>query len=99
MSKKPKTLIKSSVRDSIRKLVSEAEEVFQKGNEERSKRYVGMAMELVKKHRIRLPDNLRNSFCRKCHIIWVPGKTVRITYDSKNDCLRAKCRCSYSKRI
>jgi RNase P subunit RPR2 len=99
MSKKPKTLLKSSVRESIRKLVLEATDVFRSGDEERSKRYVEMAMDLVKKHRMRLPADLRNSFCRKCHIIWFPGKTVTIYFDSKNNCLRARCRCGHSKRI
>ncbi|HID72408.1 TPA: hypothetical protein EYP38_00585 [Candidatus Micrarchaeota archaeon] len=99
MSKKPKKIIKSSVRDSIKKLISEATKAYKAGNETRSKRYVKMAMDLVKKHKTRLPAELRNSFCRKCHLIWLPARTVTVTFDKKHSCLRVKCRCGHSKRL
>jgi|GEM_PF-2201331 len=99
MSKKPKKIIKSSVRDSIKKLISEATKAFRAGKKDRSKRYVEMAMELVKKHKTRVPAELRNSFCRKCHLVWLPGKTVKISFDKKANCLRVKCTCGHSKRL
>jgi len=99
MSKKPKKIIKSSVRDSIKKLVSEAAAAFRSGKKDRSKRYVEMAMELVKKHKTKLPAELRNSFCRKCAVVWIPGKTVTLSFDKKNNCLRARCVCGHSKRL
>ncbi len=99
MSKKPKKIIKTSVRDSIVKLISEATKAYRAGNEERSKRYVQMAMDLVKKHKVRVPAELKNSFCRKCHLVWIPAKTVKIAFDKKHNCLRATCRCGHSKRL
>ncbi len=95
-----KKVIKASVRSSLEKLLSLATKSYEAGKEERSSRYVKMAMDLLKKHKIKLPKELKNSFCRKCMAIWIPGKTVIVAYDRKTDCLRVKCNlCGYSKRL
>lgn len=99
MDNKRKRVIKSSVRSSIAKLVAEAQKAFREGKEERSARYIQMALDLVKKHKVRLPKELCNSFCRKCHVVWIPGKTVKVSYDKKTHCLRVRCRCGHSKRL
>lgn len=99
MSKRPKKIIKSSVHESITRLIHEAGKAYKSGNHERSGRYVRMAFDLVRKHKIRLPKELKNSFCRKCATIWVPGDTAIIFFDKKNNCLRIKCRCGYAKRL
>lgn len=94
-----KRIIKSSVSASITKLLWQARSAYASGKAERSKRYVTMAMDLLKKHKIKLPKEMKNSFCRKCGLIWVPGTTVTVTYDKRNDYLRVSCRCGYSKRL
>jgi ribonuclease P protein subunit RPR2 len=94
-----KKIIKSSVRSSIEKLLDTARKSFDSGNEKRSERYVVMAFDLLKKHKIKLPKELRNSFCRKCMAIWVPGRTVTVSYDKKRDYLKVTCRCGFSKRL
>ena len=99
MDNRRKKLIKSSVRASIEKLIGSAQKAYRQGHKERSERYVRMALDLVKKHKIRLPKSLKNSFCKKCHVIWIPKKTVTVSYDAKNHCLRVKCKCGYSKRL
>ena len=59
-----------------------------------------MVMDLLKKNKAGLPSEARNSFCRRCHSIWIPEKTVVITFDRKNSCLRVLCkRCGNSKRL
>jgi len=98
MHSKRKNIIKSSVLTSIRKLLEQARKAASK-SPERSKRYVDMAFDLLKKNKVKLPKELRNSFCRKCHVIWIPGKTMTAYYDRKNDCLRVKCRCGATKRL
>ncbi len=99
MDNKRKRVIKSSVRSSIKELVGQAQKAYRQGKAERSARYIKMALDLVKKHKVRIPEELRNSFCRKCHVVWIPGKTVKVSYDRKNSCLRVKCKCGHSKRI
>jgi ribonuclease P protein subunit RPR2 len=99
MKDRRKKLINSSVRSSIEQLLEQSRKAYSAGNAARSKRYVKMAFELLKKHRIRLPKELKNSFCRKCHAIWIPEKTVSVYYDRKTDALRVRCGCGFSKRL
>ena len=99
MKDRRKNLINSSVRSSVEKLLVQARTAYSSGNEARSKRYVSMAFSLMKKHRVRLPKELRNSFCRKCMRIWIPGKTMSAHFDRKTDALRIRCECGFSKRL
>jgi ribonuclease P protein subunit RPR2 len=94
-----KKIIKSSVRSSVEKLLERARSSFDAGKQERSIRYVRMAMDLIRKHKVGLPKEMRNSFCRRCLVVWVPGKTANVSFDRKNGCLRIRCRCGYSKRL
>ncbi|NYZ73514.1 hypothetical protein H0O00_00050 [Candidatus Micrarchaeota archaeon] len=99
MDSKRKAIIKSSVRSSIEKLISQARKAYTSDNPERSKRYIRMAFDLLKKHKTKLPEELRNSFCRKCHLVWIPDKTATVSYDRRNNCLRVRCICGFSKRL
>jgi ribonuclease P protein subunit RPR2 len=91
-------IIKTAVSGSIDHLISEAEKRFP-SNKELSKRYLKMAWELVKKTKVRLTKDQKLRFCRKCFILWVPGKTVRISFDSKNDFFVFSCAsCGYKRK-
>lgn len=95
-------LIKASTSLSINRLLDKAREERKSKKpdyEERSKKYVKMAFELLKKNKVRLPKEIKNSFCRKCFVIWVPGDTVLVWYDKKEHCIRLTCRCGFSKRV
>jgi ribonuclease P protein subunit RPR2 len=94
-----KKVIKSTVRSSIEKLLGEARKSYEAGRKDRSARYVTMARDLLKKNKIKLPKEVKNSFCRKCGVVWIPGKTVTVYYDRKISCLRVRCQCGYSKRL
>ncbi len=95
-----KKIIKSSVFESVEKLLELARLEYSKPNHGRSNRYVEMAFELIKKNRLRLPKNLKNSFCKKCYSIWLPTQSVRLWYDMNNSCLRLSCMgCESSKRF
>lgn len=99
MDNRRKKVIKSSVRSSVKELIAQAQKAYSKGRKAQSARYVRMALDLIKKHRIRVPKELKNSFCKKCHVVWIPAKTVKVSYDKKHHCLRITCQCGYSKRI
>jgi len=97
---KQRRFIKSSATASVKKLIDEAYLALTGNRPDRAARYVKMAWELIKKNRVRLPKDYRNSFCRKCLTIWVPEKTAVVYFDQKNNCLRIKCKkCGFSKRI
>lgn len=99
MDSKRKGIIKSSVASSIVKLLNQSRRAYSEEKPDRSKRYVHMAFDLLKKNKVKLPKELKNSFCRKCCLIWIPEKTVKVFFDSTHHCLRVKCGCGYSKRL
>lgn len=99
MMDRRKKIINASVSTSIEKLLGQARKAYDPADPSRSKRYVGMAFDLLKKNKVRLPRELRNSFCRKCRSIWIPGQTVTVYYDTKTDALRVRCSCGFSKRL
>ena len=100
MEHRRKKIIKGSARESVKKLLDEAQKEYLKGNRERSKRHVKMALYHIKKHKVRVPDEYKNTFCKKCHIVWIPGKTARVYFDRKHNCLRIECKmCGFTKRI
>ncbi len=99
MDSRRKNIIKSSVRSSIERLLEKSREAYTAGGADRSRRYVRMAFDLLKKNKVTLPRELRNSFCRKCMLVWIPGKTATVYYDRRNGCLRVRCQCGHSKRL
>ena len=100
MGTRPKKLIKTSAKDSLVELIDQAHKAYEKGQKTKAKRYVEMAWELLKKHKVRLPKEYRNSFCRKCRTIWIPGETASVFFDRKNNCLKIKCKkCGFTKRL
>src|SRR3989338_1901543 len=46
---------------------------------ERSKRYVQLSLEISKKVRARIPDDLKTKFCKKCFAFLANGKNAAIT--------------------
>ena len=95
-----KKLIKSSVRQSIAKLMGEAEAARAAGRPERARRYAKMIMDLVRKHKVRLTEEQTRGFCRKCFTWWVPGDTVKLAFDKRHNVIRMKCaKCGYTRRL
>jgi ribonuclease P protein subunit RPR2 len=99
MQSSRKSIIKSSVRSSIERLLDQARKAYTGRMPDRSRRYVEMAFQLLRKNKAKLPKELKNSFCRKCFQVWIPGKTATVSFDRKNNCLRIKCGCGHSKRL
>jgi len=61
----------------IEKLFEFAEKYATK-RPELSKRYITMALKLSKKYNITIPSELKKKFCKKCHVFFIPGKTVTV---------------------
>jgi len=100
MEHRRKKIIKGSVRETVKRLIDEAQKEYRNGNRERSKRHVQMALYHIKKHKVHVPDEYRNTYCKQCKIVWIPGETARVYFDRKCSCLRIECRkCGYSKRL
>jgi ribonuclease P protein subunit RPR2 len=99
MDKRPKKVIKETVRERIAHLLSEARSEFRK-HPERSERYLRLLWKLVEKYKVRLTREQRLSFCRKCFTLWVPGRNVEIFFDQRNSVLEYRCgKCGYRRRL
>jgi len=59
-----------------------------------------MVMALVKKHKVRLTDDQKRRFCRKCNSWWVPAKTVKLIFDQRHHFIKMRCaKCEYTRRL
>ncbi len=63
--------------------------------------YVGLAFTFVKRFKVRLSFDKKYSFCRKCFVPWIDGKTVKHSIADKGrvkihtyECLS----CGYTRR-
>lgn len=59
-------------------LFRQAEQALGNGEMSLAKRYVGLALKIGMKVQIPIPRELKRKFCKKCHIYWIPGKTLRV---------------------
>lgn len=99
MDKRPKKVIKETVKGRIKTLLTEARSSF-KSHPERSERYLKLLWKLVEKYKVRLTKEQKLSFCRKCFTLWVPGRNVEISFDQRNSVLEYKCRkCGAKRRL
>ena len=65
---------------------------------ERSKRYVSLALEISKKARSRIPDELKAKFCKKCHAFLQEG--VNSTIARKGTLTEIGCKeCRFVRKI
>jgi ribonuclease P protein subunit RPR2 len=93
-----KKFIKKVSQDAITVLLAEAKKNAKK-HPKRSKRYVQMAFELAKKHRLRLTPEQRLTFCKKCLVFWVPDKTLKIVFEPQRNAFLIICECGAKRRI
>ena len=88
---------KVSIQESIVLLFKYAQE-SSLTNPSRTKRYVKMVWELVKKYKIRLTKEQKTKFCRKCLAFFVPNKNVVVVFDSKHNLFSSICgNCGYKR--
>ncbi len=99
MRHKEKNTVKKISEERIALLLSEARAAFAK-NPERAQRYAKLAFAIVRKNKIRLTNEQKLSFCRKCFSFWVPAKSVSVSFDRKNKRIIYKCSsCNYERKI
>ena len=94
-----KKFIKSVAAESIDILLKQAEDNYEK-HPRRAKRYVKMLWEVVKKYKVRLTEGQKTKFCRKCHTLWVPDKTVKVGLRNRINAFELICKeCGYKRII
>jgi ribonuclease P protein subunit RPR2 len=93
-----KSFLKRTTAESIDILLDQAGENLEK-HPDRTKKYVRMVWDLVKKYKIRLSPEQKNKFCRKCLAFFELGKNSKVTFNSKNNSLCLICLDCNHKRI
>jgi len=81
----------------ISRLVELAEEVWPQ-DPLLSKRYLELAWRIKLRHRVKLPEVLKDRFCRKCRTLLKPGSTSRVRVRSGR-VVRTCLECGHVKRI
>ncbi|MBI5051574.1 hypothetical protein HZC08_02330 [Candidatus Micrarchaeota archaeon] len=91
--------IKDTVKDAVSILLKKADEIFEKDGK-LSKLYVSMAWKLVMKYKVKLTSQQKAKFCRKCHVLRVPEKTLKIHFDRRNDFFVLEClNCGKKRKV
>ena len=94
-----KKFIKSVAAESINILLKEAENNYIE-NPKRTDNYIKMIWDVVKKYKIKLTEEQKTKFCRKCQVYWVPTKTLNIAFNTRLNVFEFICKkCGYKKII
>lgn len=66
-------------------------------NPERSKRYVLLARKVAMRHRLSLGSK---EYCKKCGVVWIAGKTLKVRTISKQKTVLYAClQCGSSRKF
>jgi ribonuclease P protein subunit RPR2 len=76
-------------KERIQVLFDLAEKEFKK-HPERSRRYVQLARKIGLRYNVRLPKEIKRSFCKKCNGLLLPGKSCTVRFVGRK-VLTIKC--------
>ena len=80
----------------LHKLALEAQD----SDPELAKKYVKIMQGISSHYRIKLDKGTRNSICKKCGVLLLPGKTLSVRLASSKRQILYKCmRCGFERRI
>ena len=85
------------VNERIAQLFGEAEKNL-KIHPERTRRYIKIARALAMRHRMRLPERFKRTFCKRCYTYWKPGYNVKVKIEKDKKTISYSCECGYVKR-
>ncbi len=94
-------LVRGMAQERISRLLSLA---YERTGRERepdaiSKRYVRLAREISSHYKVRMGKMEKNSFCKECNSMLIPGKTCAVTLASSRGQVIYKCRCGANRKI
>lgn len=73
--------IRQIANDRIIELFRQAE--IRKKTPEYSGRYIGLALKISTKYKVKIPKELKRRFCKTCHAYFVFGENCRVRLNSK----------------
>ena len=92
-----KNKVEIVVNERIEQLFEEAQKNL-KIHPERTRRYLKIARALAMRHRMRLPERFKRTFCKRCYIYWKPGYNVKVRIEKDKKTVSYSCECGYVKR-
>jgi ribonuclease P protein subunit RPR2 len=75
----------------IQILMQQAENEIAAGNEKQAKRNVTLAVKISTRTKTRIPQNLKDKYCKKCYIYLTPGRTSRTRLNTKHQRIEITC--------
>lgn len=96
---KDEELLSEIAEDRIGRLFNLAEKRISKNKESDalSKRYVHLAREISSHYKIKMPQELKDKFCKKCNSLLLPGLTCTVRVSNRS--LIYKCNCGEGRKI
>ena len=92
--------MKKLIQERMRELINLAIKEWKMGNIDLARRYIYIIKKYSEKNKIRIPNDVKSKFCKKCFTPWIPGETVRIRLSRRGKYLIYAClNCGYKKRI
>jgi len=92
-----KRFVEKIALERIYRLFELAEKEIEK-HPERSKRYIELARKIGTRNRVRVPQELKQKFCKKCNIALKKGKNAEI--EKTKSFLIVKCKeCGFERKI
>jgi len=103
ISKKKKKAKSKTIHKCIANLLCEAKDNM-KIHPERTKRYLYLVLKFVSRYKIKLTNDEKLSFCKKCLVYWDEGTTLSISKNKgkmgDGDSYTYTClNCSYYKKV
>ena len=77
-------------RERIKILFNLAKETFKK-DRKKSRRYIELMRKIGLRYNVRLPKDIKRSFCKKCNTLLVPSETSIVRLDKREKTVRVKC--------
>jgi ribonuclease P protein subunit RPR2 len=62
-------------------------------------RYVRLAREMSSHYKVGMDNSEKNSFCKKCNTMFVPGKTCSVRVSGRNGYSIYGCRCGAERKV
>ncbi|MDE1869886.1 MAG: ribonuclease P [Candidatus Micrarchaeota archaeon] len=70
-----------------------------KRSKELAKRYIKIAKSISTHYKVKIPDRIRNSICKKCGNVLIPGLNCKVRLASSKRYVAYVCECGEEKHI
>lgn len=98
--KKGSQLVKEIAAERMERLIEMARSrEITGGAQEFRKRYVGIARAIGRHYKVRMPKRLKDTICKGCGDVLIPGETCTVRLSSSKGYIVYKCACGTERHI